>query len=954
MPTNLCDDCNATGLPILPLRYAPVPATVKPALPGWAGGRRVTDIALGSDHHYALRTLRAGYVYLFYSKNQFGPNQWECYMVTGDGLLVKQPDARMAASAPWPALSCSRQGHSNARLRHLVIERPDKCGPTWIAFSEHKWSEQALQQYMQDSKLRNARMQTLHPAELAHGMKHSHGTLATAQALQEVLEYAPGFSAASLPHEAGVGTFSKEDGSFEAARLTQQSTRYPWSLRQGQAQADIDAMQQRARKPDGTHHTPQLLALWDAIGIAHELNGFRNDAAGWVKLYGDERALQLSAGNILDGLRTALVDLAGDTQKQAQDQQLHNAGAWHEPAEAAQQRARAQQLPEPQRSQRLEVLDITDDWARRQVPITLGFQGRLNAANQLPEPQRGQEIARIKSEVDRFTTSRSRNYGANIAKARAEAWPKYQDRIDQPTRDKFNGFRAQFEARADDLIDRRTQTLIRWLEAPLLIDTLEDFHPNSIHDGLLFEDAVSAASLGIGSSASGTRKIDEWVKEAKASVKTNLLWRALALNQQEGIAALDAALKEAEQHHAAQTLSTAVTWTGYTAKVLKGLADTYKKAQGVFDANVKATSSAGSLAFGARISPVNMRGIDAYAITFGDRVFRHFALDKLGDYASEKILQHIFSIRAFVDPLDSERLVQAQAVAEKLGREQTLRRLQATRAFMKLDTPETRTAQTEALKAAWEKFKASGDSKVAQAIKDTRLALVVGLIEGVNFMKLMADCKRKGDTKSYVSLLASGMTITSALFDVAATAAKNLPATPSAGLPALGAESWTYQALKGWGGVLSGGASFIGGLVDFYDATKSREKGYSILTAAYVLKSGAGLTASCLTLAVTFTYAAPLVARLTGRAAMGAAIEAVGVRAAAIIGFRILGMAAGGWITVGTLGIQVIIWIVTPNALQEWVDHCAFGDKRQTGGYKTLKEQEDKLGQALLEMGLRQ
>jgi hypothetical protein len=45
-----------------------------------------------------------------------------------------------------------------------------------------------------------------------------------------------------------------------------------------------------------------------------------------------------------------------------------------------------------------------------------------------------------------------------------------------------------------------------------------------------------------------------------------------------------------------------------------------------------------------------------------------------------------------------------------------------------------------------------------------------------------------------------------------------------------------------------------------------------------------------LTLAVTFTftYAAPLVARLTGCAGAGAAIEAVGARAASIIGLRIV------------------------------------------------------------------
>src|SRR3954468_11137122 len=79
----------------------------------------------------------------------------------------------------------------------------------------------------------------------------------------------------------------------------------------------------------------------------------------------------------------------------------------------------------------------------------------------------------------------------------------------------------------------------------------------------------------------------------------------------------------------------------------------------------------------------------------------------------------------------------------------------------------------------------------------------------------------------------------------------------------------------------------------------------------------------------------------------GAAIEAVGARAAAIIGLRILGMAAGGWITVGMLGVQVVIWWISPNAIEDWIDHSAFGKKRSTGGYKTAKEQDEKMKKAL-------
>lgn len=148
-----------------------------------------------------------------------------------------------------------------------------------------------------------------------------------------------------------------------------------------------------------------------------------------------------------------------------------------------------------------------------------------------------------------------------------------------------------------------------------------------------------------------------------------------------------------------------------------------------------------------------------------------------------------------------------------------------------------------------------------------------------------------------------------------------------------------------------GGASFIGVGLDIGDAVKNYDKGYGYLTFFYSAKALTGLGSGVLTVAITFTYAAPLVARLTGRAAVGVAIEAVGARAAAFIGLRILGMAAGGWITVGLLGIQVVIWIITPNALEEWVDHSAFGKRRGASGYKTAKEQDEKLLAALVQMG---
>jgi hypothetical protein len=117
---------------------------------------------------------------------------------------------------------------------------------------------------------------------------------------------------------------------------------------------------------------------------------------------------------------------------------------------------------------------------------------------------------------------------------------------------------------------------------------------------------------------------------------------------------------------------------------------------------------------------------------------------------------------------------------------------------------------------------------------------------------------------------------------------------------------------------------------------------------AVVTLGGAGLTA-----AATFTYAAPQIARLTGNATLATGARVVGARAAALIGCRILFMSAGVWITVAGFGIQLLIWSITDDALEEWCSLCAFGDKRTSrDAFRTAKGQTDGLAKALENMGV--
>ena len=219
------------------------------------------------------------------------------------------------------------------------------------------------------------------------------------------------------------------------------------------------------------------------------------------------------------------------------------------------------------------------------------------------------------------------------------------------------------------------------------------------------------------------------------------------------------------------------------------MADTYKKADGILNANDAAGSSKGSYVYGAKINAVRTYGIDKVLVTLGDVLVETFGVKNRADHITEFIIQRLFGLRAFVDPQDSKALLVAMAAHQTGARGQLFNRLRKADTFLAADTPHIKTVQSQAMTDAWEDLK-KNNSKGATAIKDARLAVLVMLIEAFNTQKLLAECYTKGDGKSYWALAASALTISSGLFDVASAPAKNLFGNPAAEMPA--GQSWSY------------------------------------------------------------------------------------------------------------------------------------------------------------------
>lgn len=921
--TRNCEDCNKSGMAILPVRYAVVPHAVNATLPDGLGNK-VKDISL-VHHKYALRTLRQGYLYLYYEKHARGRHiRWEIFSVSQTGLLWKQLSA--AAMQPYSdEVICALAGH-NIPTSVIAIDTPEKCGRVWMAFSEHRWSSETFSMFEADAVLRDRRMQTFHPARWVAARSYSHGLDASEATIGAVLEYKEKPAWYPILATDVVPALSRADGSFSSNVLARQTTRHTLHSRHGQAARLVAEMKSIGRSLSAAANAPAVIALWDAAGITHELAGFTHDVLGWVDKYLAERAFQMNAMQHIESLKKALADGAVAAETSYQTTTFANTAVGQRNRD---RRFGALRKTEPRRSQQLEVCAILEDWADKGLNYDL-FEPALVDADMATEPNRSVYIKKVRTQAEQ-----------RPHRVRTRAWTKYEEKIDKPAYASFQRHYQSLHAAADKILNDRMGDLVAWLGSTALIDALTEFHMENVDDGVAFATLVGEVINGMNGSVQGAAKLDAWVNDLAAD-ETNLLWRAVALNQKDMVAELRATLAEAQRYKQEQKLASTVEWTGYGAKSLKAFADTYKKFASVQNANTAAASAAGSSAAGIRIKPLNMHGADKLAVTAGDRIFKAFRVPGLADYASEKIIQHLFTMRAAVAAEDSLELIKVQAKHEGLARRQTRARLNAAKAFLALDTPEVRNVQSKALSEAWQNFKLK-NAGAASSIRDARLAAVVMLIEGVNFSKLIADCAIKDDAKSWWSLAASGITISSLMFDVATVPIKAL----------YGAESWSFQRLKLAGGMLGSAASIMTAVLDFRDAAKFTAKGEDGIALLCKVKGLLGFASGGLTIATTFTYAAPLIGRLTGSSALGAASRAIGARAAAIIGARILFMSAGAWLTVIMFGVQIFIWVMVDDELEDWCALCAFGVRRHDpNAYLTMQHQEMGLQKALIEIGL--
>lgn len=917
-PTGLCKDCLATGLPILPVRYAIVPSNVVATT---ATGPGMTDVNLGPDYKYILRTLRYGYLYVYYETHPRKSKYWECYGITGDGLLVKQPLITYAIQ-PGDTVKCTTNGHSNTRLEFFVIEEAQNCGVTWIAYSSHRWTDAVRKQVEADPSIL---MQKIEPSKLIANDKPSgpHISAATPEHLKWVADYTPNFDSSQLPYDTNSRGISEENGKHDSGKLAQRSTIHPWRPRGKTGDKTVAAMKKQGVRPNAPPHGGIILALGDAEGIAEELNGYMADIEGRNAQYILERGLQVSA---IDAFKKTFAALEAGIIAE-----------W-----------RLEPDPYEQTTLKAAVLQCVAHDPRDTNQVAKIYQTLSNhddefKAGSIPEAHYKEQRSAYIRKYAANPAEMERRY-AEIDKHRQQRWARQlmdrdvalkkqfiglKDRLDLKAISTFNDNWQAFRDECDKLMDARAKALIKWLESEPLLNTLESYDRNDAYDGGKFQNCIGQIIFGLPNTHSGSEKLSAWVKEGVAN-KTNLVWRTFALNQDDGVKGIDEALAYAKENHLVEHTQATLAASVSNIKNWQRLVDTFKKGFTMDVTNTRAATEK-TKAFGATLFSYNLRGTDKFFATVCNKIFDLWIVKAPGDFVGEAIIKRIILNRGGADDNEVLRVMTAMTKEKKPTNRDLLNFINSSRAMLE-DLPEEQrySARAKELANAWENLK--GGRNKLDALKDSRLTMAVMAVEAVNLYKLSVTSK--GDAVSRAKIGLSAASLTAGAIDIWSLGHKALWGTGDV----------SYQKLKLYGGALSGMASFIGGMMDIAKGIEKLDHPRWGVPALYILKGGLGMGSGAMTWSAAFTYSARYMETFAGKKAVikvteEELVKAAAVRGEAIVVRRVIFMSAGLWLTLIALALEVAIVYMDDSDMEKWFDKCAFGKKRADGGFTDTTEQ---------------
>ncbi|UXV79317.1 hypothetical protein IXO842_013765 [Xanthomonas oryzae pv. oryzae] len=757
--------------------------------------------------------------------------------------------------------------------------------------------------------------------------------LSSADALKAVLEYrgvaGEVSEPAQLPYLRQPRAISGKDGSYTADVLRANATRYPWSLRThaaGGASGEAALQQRYARMCAASHngkqgdqrqtYMPMLLGLWDAVGVVHELNGYRHDVVGAMARYKEERALEFNAMEHIEQIDTLLQRNAAVLSDQY--------------AQAS--RARMEELEQEQAGGNALTQSGMD--ALRTHGIASSNEGTWDGLSKalLPVYQR---------------------------QAR-ETWEQtYRPRIDATAYAAFKANAQRFGQAAMELLTQRTQVLGAWLSNPLFLVTLEDYDGTSPSCGVRFEEVITHAIEGLGMDPDGRRLLQDLAGNLDVTSRSCLLWRVVAQNQDEAREELKQTLSEADQQKNMVLSAAGAGWSVFvtTSKTLKKFLSVYKGFE-------TAQKQAAPLTATDRI--LRETGVDRFVTTAGAFLLNRFPLNGVQDKVGNALVRFVLMTRALLDEAEVSELISQEASTGVAVRSYFMERVEHYRSqTLTSGTPMMyalrdveRHKGTDLMHQRWEQASQSSRNAV-------RLGALTGVLELVNFINLLSKSDKQA--RDYGSLVASGAALVSVYSSMAEKVSKEF----------FGDASRSMSRMKAIGGWLGGFGTYVGVYYDLGDLASNRAKGDYPMMVMYILKSLSGVFVGGAQFLTALTYSAPVLERAIGRkgvviwldglkAGLQAAAAKEGGEVLAKMSMRKLGgwiIRLGGWeVTIALLAIDVLIYALDADALEKWCESNRFG-KIEEGGwlgfgasqprYKDIKQQDEEFKKAIGQVTVR-
>ncbi|MBM1020225.1 hypothetical protein EIC82_03820 [Enterobacter sp. A11] len=905
MAEPICTICQKSGPVLMPLRYAIVPDTMTETLPAWATPQ--TPFPALSGYHYALRTVRQGFIYVFYNTGALPENalyDWECWSVAENGDLYYQGTTGLGAQPVFNPLPCGRPVHKATNLEHMALSEKALKYETWVAFSHAPWEAEALDLYTRDANARAKRMQNITPAEwCSHIVAQEYGLVqANEAALNAVLDYQYTSPQRLRDEERPtyrVSSFIDNQYGFYQESVTPHTTFHAWSRqRADRASNSLQAMKSRCTASSGKPISPLILALQDPVGIAHELAHWTDGLALAHQCYLDELSVEFSTWRNINGVKNQVEQMT--TAQQAEYAKLHG-------------------------EQDLQLLYRTMG----------GTYSR-------------EQIKQFYEEGNAWANSQGVAYD----------WSTYTAKL---TPGKLEQFADAYDKLCKEL-DKQTRALmglrIDWLQDNRFIICIQDHNSSRVEDNLYYREVVGYAVASLNVAPAGRQLIQQWINAYSSSDKTNLFWRSQFFNDPALMQEMSPVLDEMKKQAARKDNPVRESDKPAILTTVNSFMSAFGKFGESCDRALEALdmqSKSGNQSLVRRI----LAWADRRLTTFTSEVFNKTVMGRNLDTANELLYKWLFALDAGVEEKQIQALITSQMDTGLQGATKFRRDIMAK--YMNEPNVNLNKLISNEYSDNFQTMLRSPEGQRHIAVSRIKLLGVF-----LNMWELSNQLEEfKNDAKSYSNILSAGLFTASAGIQVALPAYGMMSAVSQSGVPSfIGNMPPQGAKLSKWKLRANSCGSFAAALMviaDLGDLLESFDKqGEARLKAVWL--SGAKVLSDS---AFAIQSSEGLLELLGKRGAIGVLKSIIANNASSLLAqtaadltLDVIGILASWEVMVLVAIAPTIVAIFTDNDLQDWCEKCVFGSDSTVGNTRELtddgraqawQEQEDSLVRALHE-----